>query len=116
MRQKVNTSSKQRIQDIINRIIEAVHPVAIYLFGSAARNTMDEESDLDILVVAEVPEEKTRWEISGDIRALFRGWGIPMDIIVIPPDEFQHGLALPGHVARIAVMEGECLYGEPAVL
>jgi len=112
----VKTVTKKRINALTHRIIEAVHPEAIYLFGSAARNEMEKDSDLDILVVMAVPDGRTRWELSGEIRALFRGWGIPMDIIVMPPDEFHHGLDLPGHLARIAVMEGECLYGEPSVL
>lgn len=112
----MKTITKKQIDEITNRIIEAVHPDAIYLFGSAARNEMEKDSDLDILVAMKVPEGRTRWDLSGEIRALFRGWGIPMDIIVMPPGEFHHGVELPGHLARIAVMEGECLYGEPALL
>ena len=36
---------------LVGRIVEAVHPRRIILFGSAARNEMRPDSDLDVLVV-----------------------------------------------------------------
>ena len=43
---------KQEIlEDIINRIVETVHPEKIILFGSAARGEMGPHSDVDLLII-----------------------------------------------------------------
>ena len=39
------------IQELVESIVEASRPDAIILFGSAARGTMHEDSDLDLLIV-----------------------------------------------------------------
>jgi predicted nucleotidyltransferase len=39
------------IDERVRRIVEAVHPQRIILFGSAARGEMGPNSDLDVLVI-----------------------------------------------------------------
>ena len=39
------------LEELVQRIVEAVHPLRIILFGSAARGEMGPNSDLDVLVV-----------------------------------------------------------------
>lgn len=39
------------LNELVRRIVEAVHPLKILLFGSAARSQMGPNSDLDIPVV-----------------------------------------------------------------
>ena len=51
--------SKETLEDIKHRLVKAYDPIAIYLFGSYAWGTPDEESDLDLLVVVEKSEEKS---------------------------------------------------------
>ena len=48
------TVSQALITDIVQRIVDAVHPDKIILFGSAARDQLGPNSDLDILVVKDV--------------------------------------------------------------
>ena len=45
------TSLGHIIQDIVARILTAVKPTEVVLFGSAARGEMHESSDIDFLVV-----------------------------------------------------------------
>jgi predicted nucleotidyltransferase len=48
------TSTKQTpqlIDDLIQQIVAAAHPLRIVLFGSAARGTLGPNSDLDVMVV-----------------------------------------------------------------
>src|SRR5262245_51504996 len=42
--------------EVIHRLVEALDPVAIYLFGSRARGTARPDSDFDLLVVTR-PED-----------------------------------------------------------
>ena len=42
---------REVLEEMVRRIVGAVHPVRIILFGSAARGQMGSDSDLDVLVV-----------------------------------------------------------------
>jgi predicted nucleotidyltransferase len=43
--------SEETLQEIVRRIVAAVRPEKIILFGSAAREEMGPDSDLDLLVI-----------------------------------------------------------------
>ena len=45
----------QAINELVRRIVEAVHPQRVILFGSAARGEMGPNSDLDVLVMRNDP-------------------------------------------------------------
>jgi predicted nucleotidyltransferase len=99
------------IERVRDRIVEAFDPEAIYLFGSAARGEQREGSDLDLLVVMDLPEGVTPRSQSSIIRRLFIGWRVPMDIVVQAPETFRTTLGKPSHLARIAHRQGERLHG-----
>lgn len=105
------TIDQDLIDRVQNRIVEAFAPEAIYLFGSTARGTQREGSDLDLLVVMNLPEGTTTRRQASNIRRLFVGWRVPMDIIVQSPETFRSTLALPGRLARIAHRLGKRIYG-----
>jgi predicted nucleotidyltransferase len=44
-------ADSHRIDDLVQRIVDAVHPLRIILFGSAARGEMGADSDVDLLIV-----------------------------------------------------------------
>ncbi|MFN9061382.1 MAG: nucleotidyltransferase domain-containing protein, partial [Pseudanabaena sp.] len=39
------------LSKLVNRIVEEIKPLRVILFGSVARNSMGEDSDIDLLVV-----------------------------------------------------------------
>ena len=45
------TPNEQKLQEIVATIVRSANPARIVLFGSAAAGTMDQDSDLDLLVV-----------------------------------------------------------------
>lgn len=105
------TIDEPLIERVHDRIVETFGPEAIYLFGSAARGESRYGSDLDLLVVMELPQGTSSLEMSRKIRSLFRGWRLPLDVIVLETQVFAEKQAVPGNVARIAVREGRRLHG-----
>ena len=110
-RRMLRAIDQQVIADVRDRILTACHPEAIVLFGSAARNEAVLGSDLDLLIVIDLPTGVSPRDMARKLHALFSGWLLPLDIIVLTPAEWEQGLHLPGHIARVAAQEGVRLYG-----
>ena len=51
MKARKKTVSDEILQEIVRRIVAAVRPEKIILFGSAARGKMGPNSDVDLLVI-----------------------------------------------------------------
>lgn len=107
---ELQTIDEALVERVRRRIVEAFNPKAIYLFGSAARGESRYGSDLDLLVVMELPKGTTSLEMSRRIRSLFHGWRLPLDIIVLEPSAFAKRQSIPGDIVRIAMREGRRLH------
>lgn len=94
------------IKRVVAQIEEACVPEILIVFGSAARGETRPGSDPDLLVVLDLPEGMTTRDMSRVLHALFEGWLLPLDIIVLSKQEWERGLRLPGHIARVAEREG----------
>jgi len=71
---------EELLQTITNRIAEAINPQKIILFGSWARGEGGPHSDVDLLIIQE--STLPRPQRYAQVRRLFWGMGIPMDILV----------------------------------
>lgn len=100
------------LNEVTRRLVEQFAPTRIILFGSQARGTADERSDVDLLVVCPVAGRKRNLMVAMD-RAL-GGLGIARDVIVLTPEEFERDRHIPGTVARPASLEGKILYDSAA--
>jgi uncharacterized protein len=100
--------SDEVLNEVKQRLVDGFHPQKIILFGSQARGTADDRSDVDILVVCEVPNGRRSLTLAMD-RAL---WGLRLarDIVVLTPEEFERDRHIPGTIARPASLEGRILY------
>ena len=84
---------QEQLDELVRRIVEAVHPLAVILFGSAARGEMGPDSDLDLLVIAPSRERffdrmASVLRLSRDLRA-----GLPLSPVVLTPEEVEQRLA-----------------------
>ncbi|WP_306599365.1 nucleotidyltransferase domain-containing protein [Geothrix sp. 21YS21S-2] len=96
------------VPDLTRRIIDAVHPSRVILFGSAARGKMGPHSDLDVLVVVANDVDQNR--ASKDIYRSLRGLGMASDVLVISECDLEiHGQD-PWLVYHFALSEGKELY------
>lgn len=96
------------INDLVQRIVETVHPRRIILFGSAARGEMGEESALDVVVV--MPNGTHRRKTAQEIYRHMWGFGCAKDIVVVTESDL---LAYGGNSSMIlknALEEGRELY------
>jgi uncharacterized protein len=96
------------LQELIERIVKAVNPDRVILFGSAARGTLGPNSDLDVLVVKS--GDYRRIDLLHTIRRGLRGFGWPVDLVVATPEEltrFKDSFSL---VHFTAVRDGREIY------
>lgn len=82
----------------------------IILFGSFARGTATEESDIDIVVVSKDFKnkdifERARLTMEAEV-ATIRKFMIPLDIITMTPEELASGTSLVADYAK----QGKVLY------
>ncbi len=100
--------SPDQLNDVVSRIVDAVHPLRIILFGSAARGEMTTDSDVDIAIV--VPEDTDRRRIATTVYPCLVGVGIAVDIVVTTPDLLEKYRSAPGMVYQDIRRDGKELY------
>ena len=100
--------SQEQTQDLIARVLAAVRPVRIILFGSLARGDVSRHSDIDLLVV--VAEGSHRRKTAQAIYRRLLGFGTPVDVVVATLSDLEKYRDSPGLVYRQALREGKELY------
>jgi predicted nucleotidyltransferase len=96
------------LNEIVRRVLGAVRPDRIILFGSAATGQMTKDSDIDLLIVDPAPHN-TRDE-SVKIRRALGDVGYPVDVIVIATERFEATKDIIGGIAYPAHKHGRILY------
>lgn len=101
-------SVEATLDSAVRRIISAVHPLKIVLFGSATRGELSPHSDLDLLVV--VPPGIHRRKTAQKIYRHLIGVDFPVDIVVVTEEDIEQFKDHGGMVIRPALAEGKVLY------
>lgn len=102
------TTLERTVVDIVSRILNVVNPRQIFLFGSAARGTMHDNSDIDLLVV--VPDGLHRRKTAQSIYRNLLGLGHAADIVVVTETDVRESYEGDGYVIRPALSEGRLVY------
>jgi len=93
----------------VKRLIAALRPERIYVFGSRARGTARPESDVDLLVVvpaSDLPAHR-RDQLAHQAVGLHL---LPMDILVLTRNEFERRREVPASLPATVLREGRILY------
>ena len=101
------TLSEEVLQEIIHRIVQAVAPEKIILFGSAVRGEMGPDSDVDLLVVKSNVHRRATAQM---IEQSLIGVAMPTDIIVATPEDMDLYKDTIGLIYRPALKEGKVIY------
>lgn len=100
--------TQAQLDELVQRIVDTVHPLRIILFGSAARGEMTQDSDFDVLVV--MPEGTPRSPTAQELHRHFFGLPFPVDVIVTTPSQLEHHRNNIGLIYRTILSEGRELY------
>jgi len=96
------------LAQIVQRIVETVHPLRIILFGSAARGDSGPHSDLDFLIV--MPDGIHRRQTARRIFRKLCGMGFAKDVIVVTEEDVRRLKDNPSMIVMPALQEGKELY------
>lgn len=96
------------LNEIVRRIVEAIRPDKIVLFGSRARGDAHRGSDIDLLVIAGSSEP--RYRRSAPLYGVLSDILVPMDILVYTPDEVKAWREVRQAFVSTALREGRVLY------
>jgi len=96
------------LQEATRRLVDRFDPERIILFGSQARGTADDRSDVDLLVICQVGGD--RGEVMLAMQRALRDCPFAKDLVVLTPEEFERDRFIPGTIARPASRDGKVLY------
>src|ERR1043165_6586667 len=97
------------LERVVRHVVEAMHPLEVWLFGSRAENRARPTSDYDLLVVIPdgTPEPELdpvrAWRLGGDVQ-------VTADIIPCTRSEFDEEKHEIDSLPRAAVLRGRKLY------
>ena len=104
-----NDKISAEIQHIVDQLIKKYHPLKIILFGSAAKKSYDNVSDLDFLIIKDdVPFyglDRMR-ELDELINR-----NIAVDMIVYRQEEIEDRIKIGDPFIKSIIKEGRVLYG-----
>lgn len=97
----------EALRFVVGRLVDALSPFAIYLFGSGTWGNARPDSDFDLLVVSgdDEPEDYER------VYEPILGSGIGCDVVPVPHSVFVENVNDPTTLSYEAFHRGRKLYG-----
>jgi predicted nucleotidyltransferase len=99
---------KELLPEAVGRIVSALHPEKIVLFGSYAYGEPTDDSDVDLLIVLDQPGSRAERYLA--VASLLRPRRFPVDLIVRTPAEIEQALAHGDFFIRDILSRGRVLY------
>lgn len=91
---------------VLDRLVAALRPAAIHLFGSRAAGTAGPDSDFDLLVVLPDEEDTSPYRVYAPLLGL----GVGCDVVACTLAEFGAEAGVPGALCHEAASRGRLLY------
>jgi uncharacterized protein len=110
----MKTIDPVQLQEAVGRIVRALDPAKVFLYGSHAYGDPSEDSDIDLLVVLPDSMEPLHSKAVEAYRSI-RGLRLPLEIKVVYESDFIDRSQWTSSIERIAREEGEMIFdGEAA--
>ena len=97
------------LDEIVRRLVNALQPEAIYLYGSHAYGHPHEDSDVDLFVVIHDSSLPSHKRATAAYSAL-RGLCLPIEIKVVTRAEFERRAHWLSSLERVVREKGKILY------
>ena len=101
------------LKDQITEAIKPLRPEKIILFGSYAYGKANTESDIDLLLIKDLTEDKIkdyRIQVRKKLWEQFKGQGLSFDILVDSNDRIQKRIALGDLFYNEIINKGTVIY------
>ncbi len=102
--------SAELLGEATRRLVQEFHPEEIWLFGSHAWGTPDEDSDVDLMVIVPSSQERASRRMQRAYHCL-RGIGFPKDVLVPTRSEVDRYCHLRASLFHQVLTQGRKLYG-----
>jgi HEPN domain-containing protein/predicted nucleotidyltransferase len=99
------------VAEAVRRLVDALHPERVYLFGSRTRGEAHADSDYDFMVVVPDETKATRPDLEQTAYAALGGLNIANDVLVRTRASFEWELPVVASLAATIEREGRLLYG-----
>ena len=99
---------REQISEVIDLLVRRFSPEKIILFGSYASGTAREDSDVDLLVVAET--DLPTHDRFPTIRRVLAGFPAAFDVFWKTPEEYRRWRNVVNHVVYFADRYGKVAY------
>ena len=108
---KLKKKFETAIREITNKLIAGYNPERIILFGSSAKGSYNENSDIDMLIIKRTDKKRyiDRWIETREI-ARYLKYGVSFEPHVYTPEEFQNRLELGDFFLEEILETGKTLY------
>ncbi len=100
--------SEEDITRVATQIGEAANAERVILFGSHAREDAGENSDVDLMVIADSP--LPRFKRSRALYGMIRPYTFPLDLVVYTPAEVERAKGAPLSFVSKVLREGKPVY------
>lgn len=106
----MNRDMQTVIRQITDRIVQEYKPLKIILFGSYAWGTPHRDSDIDLFIVKDTGKSPVDRQVM--VRKIIHDlrYKIPMDILVMTPEEIEKRLAIGDQFCAKLIRDGKRLY------
>jgi predicted nucleotidyltransferase len=101
----------KEIENIRDLIIQEYHPDKIILFGSFAKGTEHDDSDIDILVISDHEKDLPRTKRGFNLRLKLAVMKKPIDIIFYSQEDLDRWKNIRQSFCATLLREGITIYG-----
>ena len=103
---------RDHVDGMVRRIASRFQPEKIILYGSHARGDAGADSDVDLLIVMRVAGSCR--QMANEIDLALSDRALPLDLVVVTPEQFSRQSELVGTLVREAAREGKIIYERAA--
>jgi predicted nucleotidyltransferase len=102
-------SEDQALDEVVGRLVRALDPQEIWLFGSRAEDRNAPDSDFDLLIVTKVEDGEAGFDFDA-VYAPIKGLGVGCDVVPCRADEFDVERSDPTSLCWLVTHTGKKLY------